>query len=127
VSWIRRGASRYYYRAVKVGRRAENVYLGRGPEAEAAAAEVLHRRLARDERHRNLQSLRDAHAALAAPLETLDRVAELLARACFVADGLHEHHRIWRRRRVQRDIPNGAQRCLSPYPKAEQSETAGAR
>lgn len=102
MGWLRRGERRYFYEAVWVGGRAENVYLGRCPEAEAASAEVLQRRREREERRPDLQSLRDGHSALAAPLAALDEAAELLARACLVAAGLHEHHRMWRRRRGRR-------------------------
>jgi hypothetical protein len=106
--WARCRSRKYFYRSVRVRGRPCKVYVGCGEAAAAADAEIHQGRLRREERRRNLQALRDGHAALTAPLDALGQAADLLARASLVAEGFHQHHRIWRRkRRIRRDSPDG--------------------
>ncbi|WP_437222658.1 hypothetical protein SH661x_002881 [Planctomicrobium sp. SH661] len=43
MSWQTRGTRKYYYRSVRIGDRVVRQYLGSGPMAEAAAAEIQSR------------------------------------------------------------------------------------
>ena len=99
MAWQARDDRSYYYRSVRLDGEPHKIYLGFGAAAKQADAEVRARRQRREERRQQLQDLTQAHAALAAPLESLDGAAELVTRACLVAAGLHEHNGCWRKRR----------------------------
>jgi hypothetical protein len=94
----------YYYRVRKEGGRVVREYVGRGRPAELAARLDA---LARQERERGRAALRAAKAeldALDAPLNDLNDLAELLARAALLAAGFHQHKRgEWRKRRAPAD------------------------
>jgi hypothetical protein len=98
VPWEQRGDKRYYYRTVRIGRRAARRYVGAGPAAElAAAADELRRvqrALATGERAAEQARYRDA----AAPLLEFCDATDVLARAALVAAGFHRHAGgAWRR------------------------------
>jgi cysteine sulfinate desulfinase/cysteine desulfurase-like protein len=100
--WVSRRGRRYFYKAVRSGGRALSIYLGCGPAAEEAAAEVEQRRQARQRARAVLQAEIQQRLAVLAALEQLSALADLLAQATLVAAGYHQHHRgEWRRRRAQ--------------------------
>jgi integrase len=67
-------------------------------------------RAARRERADALRAEEDRLAALAAPLDELDELADLLAHAALEAAGYHRHRRgEWRKRRVRADEPRGGE------------------
>ena len=107
MAWARRHRRKYYYRSVRLpDGRVGKIYCGsdgRGERAAKADAEAKAKREAdRAEAHR-------AEAALE-PLDALAVELEegltLLARATFLAGGLHQHKGQWRRRRHELDIPH---------------------
>jgi hypothetical protein len=75
MAWQAQGEKSYYYRSVRVDGQPHKVYLGYGAAAQEAEAEVRDRRQRREERRQQLEALSQAHAALAAPLVSLDRGA----------------------------------------------------
>jgi hypothetical protein len=100
MGWELRGGRRYYTRSRKVGGRVLREYIGRGPEAELAAALDAARRA---EQTRRRQAARAEQARLAGAdslLLSFVELAELLARASLVTAGYRQHARgHWRRRR----------------------------
>jgi hypothetical protein len=96
----RKGRGRYFTLSLWRGGRVVRQYLGRGAEAEKAAAENEARRAdqrARREADRDWAGGRDeADAALGELHETTD----LAMRAALIGHGFHQHDRgEWRRRR----------------------------
>jgi hypothetical protein len=100
LAWETRFGRRYYYRGRRVNGRVHKQYLGRGPEAEAAAKEDA-------ERHTRIRAERDAHRAeqqackdVLENVEAFDRQVRGVVKATLVAMGFHQHARgQWRRRR----------------------------
>jgi hypothetical protein len=93
----------YYYRARKVDGRVVREYVGAGDVAALVAQmddlEREKRKLARIEE----LARREEAEALDAPLDELDELTELLARAALLAAGYHCHKRgEWRKRRARR-------------------------
>jgi len=99
MAWDKRG---YYYRSERDGRRVRRKYVGAGRVGELAAQLDA---LERDEGMLKALDLRDEKAeldALDAPLNELNDLADLLARAALLAAGFHQHKRgEWRKRRAQ--------------------------
>lgn len=90
----------YYYRSVRRGGRPRRQYVGRGVGAELAA---LLDSLARERKQAEAAARRAERERLEAidrPVEELDRLADLAARAALAAAGYRQHKRgEWRRRR----------------------------
>ena len=96
--WCRRGNGRYFYQSVRVGRRVTRVYLGRGEEAERAAAAIARRRADRGARRAEEARCR----AVLAILDDYCRLSEALMRTVLYGAGYHLHQRgEWRRRRYE--------------------------
>jgi hypothetical protein len=105
--WSARGKRSFYYTSRRIGGRVVNTYLGRGPLAQMAAAEVERRRRDRAAARARLAA---ADADLA-DLADLVAAAELLAKAALLAAGYHRHSRgRWRRRRGRDAVEAGAGR-----------------
>ena len=105
MAWARRGRRKYYYRSVRLpDGRVGRKYYGGGVRGERAAKEDTEAR-ARREADR-LEACR-AEAALE-PLNALaaemDDGLRLLATATFLAGGLHQHNRQWRKRRRSLEV-----------------------
>jgi hypothetical protein len=95
---------RYYTRSRKVNGRVVREYVGTGRIAELVAEmdAIEHQR--REVERAARQAERANVDALDAPLDELNDLVELLARAALVAAGYHQHKRgEWRKQRVQRD------------------------
>jgi hypothetical protein len=94
----------YYYRVRKVNGRVVREYVGRGPIAELVAQmDGLERQQREAERAAWLVKWAEQNA-LDAPLDELNELADLLARAALLAAGFHQHKRgEWRKRRVRRE------------------------
>ncbi len=98
--WARRHGRRYYYRSVRTGSRVRNVYLGSGPEAEAAAAEVERRKHDRVAARAATRAERDRFEEGLSFLQALSSLVDLLLLAALYAEGFRRHRRgEWRRRR----------------------------
>ena len=94
----------YYYRVRKVNGRVVREYVGRGPLAELIAEADADRRREREARRAASREEKAELEALDAPLNELNEVADLLARAALMAAGFHQHKRgEWRKRRAEHD------------------------
>jgi hypothetical protein len=99
VSWDRkRRGGTYFYLARRLNGRSIKVYLGRGPEAEAAARQLEERRRARQARREAWLRDQAQVAAAEQALQAFGELVSLLARATRILGGYHEHHGQWRRR-----------------------------
>jgi hypothetical protein len=98
---------RYYTRSRKVNGRVVREYVGSGDLAELAAEWDAVERSRRDIERAAQRAKRDELQALDGPLDELNDVADLLARAALTAAGFHQHKRgEWRKRRVQHHETN---------------------
>jgi hypothetical protein len=100
VAWELQGNRRYYYRSRREGRRVRREFLGRGPEAELAAALTEFRRRQRQAQRDARRADRERWVAASAPLGRLIALTELLTEAALAAAGYHGHKGEWRKRRV---------------------------
>jgi hypothetical protein len=94
----------YYYQAERVGGRVVKRYVGGGRIGELAARlEAIER--SKNEIDREMRRLEGEEVeALDAPLDELNELADLLARAALMAAGFRQHHRgEWRRSRARTD------------------------
>lgn len=95
----KRDGNLYYYRTVRRGDKVSKVYMGSGELARIVhERDLLNRAMEesrRQEERRGLEKLE----ALAAPVQEVDEVAAVLARASLVAGGFHRHKGEWRMRR----------------------------
>ena len=89
----------YYTRSRREGGRVVREYVGSGEIAEALAHADEARRRIREQERRRLLAEREYLEALAAPVEELCEVAEVLVRAHLVAGGCHRRKGEWRRAR----------------------------
>src|SRR5262245_27869044 len=100
MAWAQQHRQRYYYRNVRDGARVHRRYLGRGPEADLAAALVEQRRqdrLAQREWWRGEQA---GWEAAERPCLALAAGTDMLVEAVLFANGYWRHNRgRWRRRR----------------------------
>lgn len=103
MSWDRKrrgGSTGYYYRNVRRNGKPVKIYLGHGPAAKKAAAELAktqqERQADRDARTNEMLGLSPANAAM----NELHILAELLTRVTLVVAGFHEHRGQWRKRRI---------------------------
>jgi hypothetical protein len=98
MGWVIQGGRRYYYRKVRDGHRQRVVYVGKGPLAEAIAAEDSKRAAGRRSafaRHAAQRELAACVDATAAPVADL---VEALLRASLLTTGHHYDVRHeWRR------------------------------
>src|SRR5262245_54735773 len=99
MAWVVRHRARYFYRSTRVGGRVVCRYLGRGPEAERAAAEIERRRAeraaARERRERERRRFDEALG----PLGQLCELTDLVLGLSLVAAGFRKHARgTWRLR-----------------------------
>jgi hypothetical protein len=110
--WLNRRGRKYFYKSIRVDGQSRKVYVGAGPAAEAAAAEVEQRRLERKAVSETRATRRAEVGAAEGPLDALcDSLDELVA-AVLLALGYHRHDRgPWRKRRDPRQPgadPTGA-------------------
>lgn len=90
----------YFYRSVRIKGRATQVYFGRGPAAQAAAAAVERLKADRARDRAGMQAERLRWSAADDLLGQLRAVVDLLAKATLLVSGCHQHHGgEWRRRR----------------------------
>jgi hypothetical protein len=101
--WSFRGKCKYFYLACRVGDRVTHEYLGSGEPAVRTANAIERRRAERTARAREARQHRQQHTDVAAPLDDLAHLTELLAKGALIALGYHQHDRTWRKRR---DHPN---------------------
>jgi hypothetical protein len=102
MGWEHKGRQRYFYESVRVDGKPRRAYFGHGAEAEERAriaAENTQRRQAE-------RATRCRVAQAEVVLDDAARMVALLTRAVLVANGLHEHHGDWRRRRHTDDRDN---------------------
>jgi hypothetical protein len=93
---------RYYTRSRKVNGRVVREYVGTGDVAEQAA---MIDAIARQGREAGRAAMAEL-TALAAPLDDLAELTDLLARAALAAAGYRQHHRgEWRKRRGRSESP----------------------
>src|SRR5262249_23019262 len=98
-----------YTRSRKVNGRVVREYVGSGRVGELVAQLDAIERQEREEARESRKAERAELEALDAPLDDLDALVNLLARAALLAAGFHQHKRgEWRRRRgqVRTDIGN---------------------
>jgi hypothetical protein len=94
---------RYYTRSKKVNGRVVREYVGIGEVAELAAQIDAINREKRETERDALRAERAALETLDAPMNELNDLADLLARAVLLAAGYQQHKRgEWRRRRGNR-------------------------
>ena len=106
MAWITRGTRRYYYRSVRVNGRPTRQYVGNGPPAEAAAAEVARRKTVLQEFADQRRSDHELYVAALAPLLEFEQLTDLLTKAALISNGYHQHARgAWRRRRDYSNDP----------------------
>jgi hypothetical protein len=99
MSWEVRGRCRYYTRSRKVNGRIIREYVGKGPEAELAAALDAERRRQRQALREERNAERRRWEAVSGALRPLTQVSQLLFRAALLAAGFHQHERgAWRKR-----------------------------
>lgn len=94
----------YYYRSTRTARGPRREYVGTGPVATSAAKiDAIERDQRKTEAAFAMAERREVEA-LDRPLDELDDLADLLARAALLAAGYWQHNRgEWRKRRVQRN------------------------
>jgi hypothetical protein len=98
--WATRGDKRYFYESARTGGKVVRRYVGHGPPAERAAAEVQQRRADRAEQAAALRAEQQRHAAAVAPLLELVGLTDLVMKATLISAGFHLHSRCtWRRKR----------------------------
>jgi len=102
MGWDRKqrgSSSGYYYRSVRRNGKPVKIYLGRGPEAEQAAAGVERARQARQAAQAAVAAEHLRLAGADACLAEVHRVVKLLFRAVLFSSGYYYLHKgTWRRR-----------------------------
>ena len=93
-----RGSS-YYTRSKWKDGRILREYIGTGPLAQLAAQWDELERLEREEKAAHEREKQEDFARSAGFLSELEATAEVLVRACLLADGFHLRQGEWRRRR----------------------------
>jgi hypothetical protein len=97
--WAQRGPHRYFFRKRKVRGRVVRRSLGRGPEAQLAAALAAQRQREREAQWARRRQDRERWEAEAGVLQRLIEVSDLLVETALLAAGFHQHERgAWRRR-----------------------------
>jgi hypothetical protein len=101
MSWERRKrGTQHYTRSKKINGRVEREYIGRGPEAEQAAAEDAARQAGREARRAQQHELERLDASIA----ELCALVDAQVQAHLLTHGYHRPHRgEWRKRRKDKD------------------------
>jgi hypothetical protein len=95
---------RYYVRLTKRGGQKQFTYFGKGPAAEAAAAEDAKKRAEQLALNRCRKEDNQAWQQATQPLDQLAAFANTLMKGALVAGGYHQHDRgEWRRKREDQD------------------------
>lgn len=98
MGWDKSG--RYYTRSKRVNGRVVREYIGGGRVGELASQMDAIERDKREAERRRAQLEREEIAELDAPLDELNELADLLARAALLAAGYAQHNRgEWRKKR----------------------------
>jgi hypothetical protein len=104
MGWEQRGDREYYYQSERVGGRVVKRYVGGGRIGELAARLDAIERMKTEADHEIGRLEREEIGALDAPLDELNKLADLLARAALLAAGFRQHHRgEWRKPRARTD------------------------
>ncbi len=99
MGWDKNG--RYYTRSKRVNGRVVREYVGGGPGGVYAAQLDQLERDEREAERRAAQAEHEQVAQLDGPLDNLNELADLLARAALLAAGYVQHNRgEWRKKRV---------------------------
>jgi len=97
--WAQRGPHRYFFRKRKVRGRVVRRSLGRGPEAQLAAALAAQRQREREAQWAQRRQERGRWDAKTETVQRLIEVSDLLVHAALLAAGFHQHERgAWRRK-----------------------------
>jgi hypothetical protein len=97
--WEQRGKHRYFYQTRRRNGRQQRYYLGRGPEAELAAAAIELRRAQREADRAAARAREERWQEAELALAEMSIISDLLVRAALYAAGYHQHARgDWRRR-----------------------------
>ena len=104
MGWQGRDSRRYFYLARRRNGRQENVYFGRGPIAELAAAKVEERKARRDEARKEIRTIQDDLRTLDSLIATVDRGVARLLEAKLMGQGFYLSHRRWRGARRVRNL-----------------------
>ena len=96
MGWQGREGRRYYYLARRRNGRQENIYLGRGPLAELAAARVEEGKSRREEVRKEVSATKDELPTLDSLIAVVDRGVARLLEATLMAQGYYRSHGNWR-------------------------------
>ena len=96
MGWQGRDSRRYFYLARRRNGRQENVYFGKGPVAELAAAKLEEDKSRRNQVRNELRAARDELRALDSLIATVDRGVARLLEAKLMGQGYYVSHRRWR-------------------------------
>ena len=96
MGWQGRDSRRYFYLARRRNGRQENVYFGRGPLAELAAAKVEERKSRRDEARKEIRTIQDDMRPLDRLIATVDQGVARLLEATLLGQGYYRDDRRWR-------------------------------
>src|SRR5262245_40200399 len=99
MAWVSRGGRRYFYQVVREGGKIRHRYLGHGPVAQDAAAEIERRRKQRAADAQTAKENERRYAEATGALDELCRSTDLLLQAALLGLGYHQHDRTWRKRR----------------------------
>jgi hypothetical protein len=98
--WAQRGPHRYFFRKQKVRGRVVRRSLGRGPEAQLAAALDAQKQREREAQWARRRQERGCWETETTTLQRLIEVSDLLVEMALLAGGFHQHERgAWRRRK----------------------------
>lgn len=96
MAWEPRGNRRFFYRSTRVNGRVVTKYLGKGPAAIAAAAEIAQARKQRQVEQAQLRAMENEDAPLDQLMELLQNRADLLLEASLISRGYRQHRGEWR-------------------------------
>ncbi len=100
MSYETRRGRKYYFGAHRAGCRVVKQYLGRGPAAKQAAAEVAQRNLDRLDQRRRELAWDNQLSILLDGLEQFWTASERALRIALLAHNYHRRRGEWRRRRA---------------------------
>lgn len=104
--WAARGKRKYFYRSRRAGGLVVKDYLGTGPAAELATADIARRRADRKQARAERKADRERWAQVEATLNDLDRVLRALVHARLKTLGYNQHARgRWRKKRHEGPQP----------------------
>jgi hypothetical protein len=104
MGWQGRDSRRYFYLARRRNGRQENIYFGRGPIAELAAAKLEEDKSRRNQVRNEIRTARDELRALDSLIATVDRGVARLLEAKLMGLGFYLSHRRWRGARRARNL-----------------------